>query len=105
MRTLANIESSSVSGGIWCTYDGNECSGCANLIEISGNDCSVITGQLSGHTGHFDTGGVVMGLAAGWVSFVVSYAAVAAFGLGTIATGGIGLALGAAVGIGYAASH
>ena len=34
-----------IAGGIWCTYEGKPCSDCANLIEVAGNDCSVIIGQ------------------------------------------------------------
>jgi hypothetical protein len=105
MRALSKIESNIVSGGIWCTYDGQPCSGCANLIEIDGDDCSIIKGQLSVNTGHFDTGGIVMGVAAGWSGLVVTYAAGYMFGLGAIATGGIGLVLGTAIAVGYAATR
>ena len=46
-----------------------------------------------------------MGAAASWVGFVGGTAASYAFGFGTLASGGIGLALGLAIGAGYAASH
>ncbi len=105
MRTLRDNENSLVAGGIWCTYDGHSCSGCANMIQIDGDDCSIIKGQLSVDTGHFDTSSVVIGLAAAWVGLVVTYGAVAAFGFGAVATGGIGLVFGTAIAVGYAASH
>lgn len=94
-----------VSGGLSCNLQGQPCSGCANIIHIDGDDCSVILGYDSVNQGSFDTGGLVMGAAATWVGAVAGWGAAAAFGLGGIASGGVGIVVGVVISVAYATTH
>jgi hypothetical protein len=105
MNELNMKEVRIVSGGLSCNAQGQPCSGCANVIHIDGDDCSIILGYDSVKQGSFDTGGLVMGAAATWVGAVAAYGAAAAFGLGGIASGGVGIVVGLAISVAYATTN
>lgn len=95
----------SVNGGTWCTWNGYPGNGAANQVWIEGDDCSVLSQSIQVDRGSFDVSGMTMNAAFVWSGAVVTYAAATAFGLGAIASGGVGLIFGLAVGAAYATTH
>lgn len=105
MRELNLLEPLNVAAGVWCTYEGKRCSHCANLIYVEGDDCSIIKSNLNVSQPNFDAGGYIFSAGVAWTGFIVSAAASSAFGLGLVASGGIGIVFSLAVGAGYALSQ
>ncbi len=108
MRDLELTEIKNINGGVWCTWNGHPGNGAGNQIWIEGDsfdDCLVLRQPTQINRGGFDTAGMVMTAAFTWSGFVVGYAAATAFGLGTIASGGVCLIFGLALGAGYAATN
>jgi hypothetical protein len=105
MRDLKLREIKNVNGGAWCTWNGYPGNGAANQIWIEGDDCSVLKQSIQIDRGSFDVSGMIMTAAFAWSGFVVSYTAATVFGLGAIASGGVCLIFGLALGAGYAATQ
>lgn len=105
MRNLESREIKSVNGSVWCTWNGYPGAGVANQVWIEVDDCTVLRPSVQVNKGSFDVSGMAMTAAFTWSGVVVTYAAASAFGLGAVASGGVGLIFGLAVGVAYATTH
>ena len=104
MRELNQMEFGFVSGGVWCDYRGEQCSNCAVLIEVEGNDCSVIKNFVNLTPRGPDAGMIIMGIIGTTTGAVATHAAVNIMGMGLVASSGVGLAIGLGIAMGYAYS-
>ena len=103
MRLLSKKEIPQVAGGIWSSYEGELCSSCANMIQIQGDDCSIIKDQILVQRSTFDTSGFIIGSATIWSGAIVGLAAGTMFG--GAASCGVGLVFGLAIGAAYSSSQ